>query len=56
MSQCAELPAAPARRFPIAAWAKSILARLPAPGSRRLDTVEPTRWSRYMLRDIGLSE
>lgn len=56
MSNCAELPAASARTFPIAAWAKSILARLPALGSRRLDTVDPVRWSRYMLRDIGLSD
>jgi hypothetical protein len=56
MSHCAELPAASPRTSPIAAWAKSILARLPVPGRRRLDTVEPSRWSRYMLRDIGLSD
>lgn len=56
MPCCAELPAASTRMLSIVAWAKSLLARLPAPGSRRLDTVDPKRWSRYMLRDIGLSD
>jgi hypothetical protein len=35
---------------------RPFLTRLLAPFPRRLDTVDRERMSRYLLRDIGLSE
>ncbi|MGH8630703.1 MAG: hypothetical protein ACREU7_08055 [Burkholderiales bacterium] len=44
------------RGFVTPSWFKTLLARLLGFGPRRIGTVDPERWSRHMLRDIGLSE
>lgn len=56
MKYAAESCAPCGRRSTASSRIKPILARLLALIPRRPDTVDPERWSRHMLRDIGLSE
>jgi hypothetical protein len=39
----------------VIAWAGSCIVRLPIRG-RGLPVVDPERWPKYLLRDIGLAE
>jgi hypothetical protein len=54
MEHAVELCSPCGRRSPY--LIRAILTRLLARIPRRLDTVDPERWSRHMLRDVGLSE
>ncbi len=56
MTRYAELSIATLRTPAIAAWARTLLARLRTGRSRRLGRLDPERWSRHLLRDVGLAE
>ncbi len=56
MTHAAELCSPCDRPSPAPSRIKPFLARLLARLPRRPETVDPERWSEYMLRDIGLSD
>lgn len=56
MTHAAELCSPCDRQSSTPSRIKPLLARLLARFPRRVDSIDPERMSRYLLRDIGLSE
>jgi hypothetical protein len=56
MTHAAELCPSSDRPSPAPSRIMPFLARLLSRFPRRRDTIDPDRMSRYLLRDIGLSE
>jgi hypothetical protein len=56
MTQPAEMPATFARTSSLAAWIATLLVRRPLRARCRPESVDPSRWPKHLLRDIGLRD